>query len=145
LPNSKFLEGLSQKASKFTASSIGFGVALTLIVVWLVVGPFLHYSENWQFFFTTLTTIIPFLLIFLIQRAQNKDISALHLKLNELIASKRGASNRLLNVEEKTEDELAALRDLHEQLPKNTLESHSLEHASKPELILPPSVKQEKS
>lgn len=85
----------------------------------------------------TLTTIITFLMVFLIQRAQNKDVLALHLKLNELIASQQGASNRLLNVEERTEKELEAFKELHEQLPKDSVAAHSIEHAVKSETILP--------
>lgn len=133
----KFLELLSQRATRFTASAFGFGFALAIIGVWLILGPILRYSEEWQLVINTLTTIITFLMVFLIQRAQNKDVMALHLKLNELIASQQGASNRLLNVEERTESELAAFKELHEQLPKDSVEAHSIEHAVKPEIIVP--------
>jgi low affinity Fe/Cu permease len=134
----KFLEHLSQRATRFTASALGFGSALALVLIWLLLGPMFHYSEDWQLVINTLTTIITFLMVFLIQRAQNKDVLALHLKLNELIASQQGASNRLLNVEERTEKELAAFKELHDQLPKDSIAAHSMEHAIKPELILPP-------
>src|SRR5262249_40421450 len=133
----KFLEQLSQRATRFTASATGFGLALAIVFIWLCLGPMFHFSENWQLIINTLTTIITFLMVFLIQRAQNKDVLALHLKLNELIASQQGASNRLLNVEERTEKELAAFKELHEQLPKDSVGGNSMEHAVKPEIILP--------
>jgi low affinity Fe/Cu permease len=71
-----------------------------------------------------------------LQRAQAKDMQALHIKLNELIASQTGASNRMLNIESASESELAAMRDLHDRLPKESMESHSLEHVRDRELIL---------
>ena len=132
-----FLENLSQRATRFTASALGFGSALAIVLLWLILGPLFRYSELWQLVINTLTTIITFLMVFLIQRAQNKDLLALHLKLNELIASQQGASNRLLNVEERTEKELEAIKELHGQLPKDSLAVHSIEQAVNPEIILP--------
>jgi low affinity Fe/Cu permease len=75
-------------------------------------------------------------MVFLLQRAQAKDMQALHIKLNELIASHIGASNRMLNIESASESELAAMRDLHDRLPKGSMESHSLEHVRERELII---------
>jgi low affinity Fe/Cu permease len=133
----KLAEILSQKAIAFTASSTGFVCAVIIVVGWAIAGPILNYSQDWQFFINTFTSIATFLMVFLIQRAQSKDLIALNIKLNELIASQQGASNRLLNVEKSTEAELAEYQALHDQLPKDSLDSHSLEHAISPQIILP--------
>ena len=79
------------------------------MVVWAVTGPFFHYSENWQLVINTGTTIVTFVMVFLIQQSQNKDSVAVHLKLNELIASHRAASDKLIGIEDATEDELRIL------------------------------------
>jgi len=84
-------------------------VAAATVLVWLVSGPFFGYSETWQLVINTGTTIVTFLMVFLVQRAQNKDSRAIHLKLNEVVAAMRGSSNRLINVEGLTEDEVQAL------------------------------------
>ena len=87
----------SSWATAATGSTTGFSLAALMIIVWLVTGPAFGFSDTWQLVMNTVTSIITFLMVFLIQRAQNKDAHALHLKLNELIAAMQGASNRLLN------------------------------------------------
>ncbi|MGD9765168.1 MAG: low affinity iron permease family protein [Candidatus Binatia bacterium] len=101
---------MARHVSAFVSGSAAFGVALGLVVVWAASGPFFGYSEAWQLVINTGTTIVTFLMVFLIQRTQQKDSVAMHLKLNELIAALRGASNRLLTAEELSEDELEVLR-----------------------------------
>src|SRR5690348_14216758 len=96
-------------ATKWTGSTTAFIVAAATVVVWAVSGPIFHYSDTWQLTINTGTTIVTFLMVFLIQRAQNKDALAIQLKLNELLASQQGASNRLINVEDMSEDEIIAL------------------------------------
>ena len=91
---------LAESITKFSGSTSTFVLTAGLVVVWGAVGPLFHYSENWQLVINTGTTIITFLMVFLIQRAQNKDSLVLHLKLNELIAATRGASNRLINAQD---------------------------------------------
>ena len=120
---------------RWTGSTSAFALALLVIVVWAVIGPIFHYSDTWQLVINTGTTIITFLMVFLIQRAQNKDSLALHLKLNELVAAMQGASNRLIDVEALTEKELATLHRYYGELAKlsrtatDVTESHSVEEA----------------
>jgi low affinity Fe/Cu permease len=128
-------ERLATRITRFTGSSVAFLVASAIIVAWLLTGPIFHYSDTWQLVINTGTTIVTFLMVFLIQRSQNKDSLALQLKLNELVAAVQGASNRLVNVEDLSEVELATLhahyRRLGEmaKLDTDLLKSHSVEEA----------------
>jgi low affinity Fe/Cu permease len=92
--------------TRFAGSPVAFGLAVITVVVWIVTGPIFHYSDGWQLVINTGTTIVTFLMVFLIQQSQNKDSVALHLKLNELIASHRAASNGMIGIEDASEDEL---------------------------------------
>src|SRR4051812_24256977 len=87
-------ESFSKVIMRWTGSSAAFGWALTAIVVWAALGPVFRFSDTWQLVINTSTTIVTFLMVFLIQRAQNKDSLAVHLKLNEIVAALTGASNR---------------------------------------------------
>ena len=82
------------------------GCAVGVVIVWALLGPVFHFSDTWQLVINTGTTIVTFLMVFLIQRSQNKDSLAIHLKLNEIVAVLQGASNRLINVEDLTEQEV---------------------------------------
>src|SRR6266542_4395411 len=104
-----WLERASGYATKWTGSSGAFALAAGTILVWATTGPIFHFSDTWQLVINTGTTIVTFLMVFLIQRAQNKDSRAIHLKLNELIASLKGPSNRLIDVEELAEEEIKIL------------------------------------
>src|SRR5438876_1872548 len=104
-----FLERASGWATRWTGSSIAFAIAVGVILVWAVTGPLFGFSDTWQLVINTGTTIVTFLMVFLIQRSQNKDALVLHLKLNEIVAALEGASNRLINVEDLTEDEVRML------------------------------------
>src|SRR5438309_206245 len=84
-------ERFSQVAANWSGSSAAFGLALLTVIVWLVSGPWFKFSDTWQLVINTGTTIITFLMVFLIQRSQNKDSRAIHLKLNELVAAMKGA------------------------------------------------------
>src|SRR6201985_2747458 len=101
-----FFERFSNWATVATGSSAAFIIAAATVVVWAVTGPLFHYSETWQLVINTGTTIVTFLMVFLIQKSQNKDSKAIHLKLNELLASHEGTSNRMVNIEDLTEAEL---------------------------------------
>ena len=132
---SERIERLSSAVAAWTGSTAAFGLACLVVIVWFATGPLFHYSDTWQLVINTGTTIVTFLMVFLIQRSQNKEALAVQLKLNELVAAKRGASNRLIDVEDLTEEELQVLRKHYAVLSRmsktdRTLtESHSIEEA----------------
>ena len=109
-------EKVSTAATRWTGSTSALIAATTIIAVWLISGPFFHYSNTWQLVINTGTTIITFLMVFLIQRSQNKESLAVQLKLNELVAAMQGASNRLIDVEELSEEELQVLHKYYQRL-----------------------------
>ena len=106
---------VSQAAGSFWT----FSLALLVVLVWAATGPIFHYSETWQLVINTGTTIVTFLMVFVIQHAQNKDMRAVQLKLNELIAAVEGASNRLIDVEDLTDRELEHLYTRFQTLAKS--------------------------
>jgi low affinity Fe/Cu permease len=106
-------EKFANWATIATGSSAAFITAITIILVWGITGPIFKYSDTWQLIINTGTTIVTFLMVFLIQKSQNKDSKALHLKLNELIAAHQGASNRMVNIEAITEKELDQLHKFY--------------------------------
>ncbi len=101
-----FFEKFSNWATAATGSSAAFIIATATVIIWAATGPVFKYSETWQLVINTGTTIVTFLMVFLIQKSQNKDSKAIHLKLNELLASHEGTSNRMVNIEDLTEAEL---------------------------------------
>jgi low affinity Fe/Cu permease len=113
---SEALEKFSYQATRATGTSMAFVLAVSVIVVWGITGPIFGFSDTWQLVINTGTTIVTFLMVFLIQRAQNKDALAIHLKLNEIVAALEGASNRLIDVEDLTEPEIDALRNYYKKL-----------------------------
>lgn len=122
-------ERFSTAVTRVTGKPVAFISAFAMVVVWAFSGPVFHYSETWQLVINTSTTIITFLMVFLIQQAQNKDTIALHLKLNELIAANKRASNRLINIEELTEDELANLKNFFINLSHNNESDNFTQHS----------------
>src|SRR4029077_2149802 len=102
--------------TRFTGSTPAFTIAVGIILVWAVTGPIFHYSDTWQLVINTGTTIVTFLMVFLIQRSQNNDSRAVHLKLNEIVAALAGASSRLINVEDMSEEEIALLHKHYRKL-----------------------------
>jgi low affinity Fe/Cu permease len=134
-PLGRALEKISREVTAWTGSSWAFALAALVIIAWLVSGPLFHFSDTWQLVINTGTTIITFLMVFLIQRAQNKDSMALQLKLNELVAAVAGASNRLIDIEELSEHDLRILHRHYQTLAKmakddlDLKESHSVEEA----------------
>lgn len=131
---SALFERFSERATKAAGSTGAFLSAFALVVVWAASGPVFNYSETWQLVINTGTTIITFLMVFLIQKSQNKDSMALQLKLNELLASNELASNRIVDVEDLTEEEIKFLQKFYKQLADKTKkqggnlqESHSIE------------------
>lgn len=130
-------ERFSSSVTKATGSSAAFLLALGTVILWAITGPVFGYSENWQLVINTGTTIITFLMVFLIQKAQNKESMSVQLKLNELIAATKGASNRLVSVEDLTEEELCVLQQHYQTMAEITQKasdlrrSHSIEEAIK--------------
>jgi low affinity Fe/Cu permease len=118
------LERFSTRASQWTGSSWAFGIALTLVLVWAIAGPLFRFSADWQLVINTGTTIATFLMVFLIQRAQNKEARAVQLKLNEIVAALEGASNRLVGAEDLSEDELHALHERYLKLAAQVQSRH---------------------
>jgi len=133
---SKFFDKFSSKVTKVTGKPIAFILACVIIIVWAVTGPVFHFSDTWQLVINTGTTIITFLMVFVIQQSQNKDTIALQIKLNELIASSQTASNRLIDVEDLTPQELETLKKFYIQLAKLAAKetdikaTHSIEEAA---------------
>jgi len=129
------LEEFSHLATAWTGSTWAFTVAVAVIVIWAVTGPIFRFSDTWQLVINTGTTIVTFLMVFLIQRTQNKDSLAIQLKLNELLASQQGASNRLINLEDWSEEDIIALHKRfaelseHLQTAADDCQSHSVVEA----------------
>ena len=109
---------LAKKASTFTGRPACFALALGIIVAWAVTGPLFGYSDTWQLVINTGTTVITFLMVFLIQNSQNRDTEAIQLKLDELIRATRGAHNALLDLEELEEAELDGFRSRYTALAR---------------------------
>jgi low affinity Fe/Cu permease len=108
----------ARRSSVILGSAWSFVAALVIIVVWLITGPTFHFSDTWQLIINTATTIVTFLMVFLIQNTQNRDAKAVHLKLDELIRAIKGARNKLVDLEDLSEDELRALQQQFERLRK---------------------------
>lgn len=111
-----FFEKISTKITTWTGSPVAFGVAVIIVLAWIFSGPIFGYSDTWQLVINTGTTIITFLMVFLIQKSQNKESKAIQLKLNELIAASRHASNRMVDIEDLTEAELDVLHKYYQRL-----------------------------
>lgn len=132
-----FFERFANWATFFTGSSNAFLGALLIVIVWIASGPFFHYSDTWQLVINTGTTIVTFLMVFLIQKAQNKDSKALQIKLNELIAASKEASNRMVDIEDLTEKDLDQLHTYFVKLAElakkesDIHKSHSIDAAVK--------------
>ena len=106
----------AKATSRLTGRPITFSIAIAIIIIWAFTGPLFHYSDTWQLVINTSTTIITFLMVFLIQNTQNRDSEAIHIKLDELIRAMEGAHNALLDLEELEEDDLDRIRGDYEKL-----------------------------
>jgi low affinity Fe/Cu permease len=133
---SRLFNRFSAHVTKAAGRPVATIVAFALILIWAVTGPIFDYSDTWQLFINTGTTIITFLMVFVIQQSQNKDTIALQLKLNELIACNEQASNRLIDIEDLTEEELIVLKKFYVKLSqlaekeKELFTSHSIDEAN---------------
>ena len=136
-PKAHIVEKLSTGVTRAAGTNSAFMFAFLAVILWAACGPVFHYSEAWQMVINTGTTIITFLMVFLIQKSQNKDSLAIQLKLNELIAAHEFASNRLVNVENMTEEEMKIIQKYYTQLSRltkseeNLQTSHSIDEAGR--------------
>ncbi len=128
-------ERFASKVTKATGKPFAFIIVCTIILIWIITGPVFHFSDTWQLVINTGTTIITFLMVFVIQHSQNKDNVALQLKLNELIAATATASNRLVDVEDLSAEELETLKKFYIRLSalskkeKDIHHTHSIDEA----------------
>ena len=113
---------LFSRVAKWTAHAaghpLGFGIALLIIIIWAISGPFFEFDDTWQLVINTGTTIVTFLMIFLVQNTQNRDAAAIHLKLDELIRAQEGAHNACMDLEELSEEHLISMRERYESLAR---------------------------
>ncbi len=116
----------SAKVTAAAGSPAAFIAAFLIIIIWGITGPLFKFSDTWQLVINTGTTIITFLMVFVIQQSQNKDTKALHLKLNELIACNKLASNRLIDIEDLTADEIEVLKKYYVELAKLSAKEKSI-------------------
>lgn len=123
---SNWFEKFASKVSKAAGSTPAFAVAFSIVLVWGISGPFFDFSETWQLVINTGTTIITFLMVFLIQKAQNKDSLAIQLKLNELVASNELSSNRLVDIESMSEEEMMVVQKYYHKLSMLTEKQETL-------------------
>jgi len=119
---------LSVAASTALGSPWLFVANVFLILVWLAAGPFAHFSDTWQLIVNTATTVFTYLAVFLIQNTQNRDSKAVHLKLDELISSVHGARNRLVDLEDLSDEELSKLQQEFKRLKKHAMENSGDNH-----------------
>ena len=108
----------AHRSAFMLGSAWAFAAAAFVILVWLVTGPTFHFSDTWQLIINTATTIITFLMVFLIQNTQNRDAKAVHLKLDEMIRAIKGARNQLVDLEDLSDEELKKLEEQFQQLRK---------------------------
>src|SRR5438046_11490 len=108
----------ARRSSTILGSAWAFAVAILIIVVWGITGPTFHYSDTWQLIINTGTTIVTFLMVFLIQNTQNRDAKAVHLKLDEVIRALRGARNELIDLEKLADEDLTSLEKQFERVRK---------------------------
>ena len=131
----KWFSDVATKVTKATGSPIVVVLAFLSVIIWAATGPVFHYSQNWQLVINTSTTIITFLMVFIIQHAQNKDTTAMQIKLNELLAANKNASNRVVNIEDLSEPELMLLKSFYKKLSdiaqkeKELFTTHSVDEA----------------
>jgi low affinity Fe/Cu permease len=112
----RFGERLAQAVTRWTGSTAAFSIATVSVVIWAAIGPLFQWSDTWQLVMNTASSIVTFLMVFLIQRSQNKDTLAVHLKLNEIITATERASKAIVSVEDLSETELQSIRERYQKL-----------------------------
>lgn len=133
--NKSIFDKFATVVTRYSGHPIAFFSACAIVIIWAITGPIFHFSDTWQLVINTGTTIITFIMVFIIQQSQNKDTIALHLKLNELIAATKTASNRLVDVEDLSEKELQVLKQFYvgianmAELEADIFTTHSVDEA----------------
>jgi low affinity Fe/Cu permease len=122
----------ANRSSVMLGSAWAFAAAVLAIIVWIVTGPTFHFSDTWQLIINTATTIVTFLMVFLIQNTQNRDAKAMHLKLDELIRAVEGARNQLVDLEELSDNDLKKLEEQFRRLRKQSENGRTRSDISKP-------------
>src|SRR6187549_4272452 len=117
-----FFERVARQVTNWAGSSAAFAISLLVVIVWLVSGPYFHYSDTWQLVINTGTTIITFLMVFLIQSTQNRDAEAVQVKLDEIIRAIGNAKNELLDLEELEEKDLDEIRQTYTDMAQKARE-----------------------
>lgn len=115
-PMTRAFDAFAAAVTRWAGSPVAFSVAVLTVFAWIISGPLFHYSDGWQLVINTGTTIVTFLMVFLIQQSQNKDSIAVHLKLNELLASQTAANNQLIGIEDASEEDLRRIAHAYLQL-----------------------------
>ena len=113
---SEFFRQVARRISDFLGTASVFWIAVAMIVVWAATGPLFGFSDTWQLIINTTTTVITFLMVFIIQNTQNRDSKAIHLKLDELIKAKKGARNSMIDLDRLSDEELKALEEQYKAL-----------------------------
>ena len=134
MTTTKTFNTLAKSISKFTGNPLCFGLALLTVLAWAVTGPLFGFSQTWQLVINIGTTIITFLMVFLIQNTQNRDTEAMQIKLDELIRVTRLANNELLDLEELEESELDQLRERYEEMARQAKNLRATKEARKPSI-----------
>src|SRR2546421_5571892 len=112
----------ARRTARVSGSASAFAIALMIILAWVITGPIFHFSDTWQLVINTATTIITFLMVFLIQNTQNRDAEAMQIKLDELIRATKGCHNAVLDIEELSEEELDKIKHGYRLLARKALE-----------------------
>jgi low affinity Fe/Cu permease len=134
---SSWFSDFAKKTARAAGQPVVFSLAVALIVLWLITGPFFGFSDTWQLIINTGTTIVTFLMVFLIQNTQNRDSEAMHIKLDELIRAIDGAHNALLNLEDLGERELDRIRADYTKLAEEARETLLEKRTGTPEVAQP--------
>lgn len=126
---SNFFENFSAHVTRATGSNAGFIIAFALVIIWAATGPAFHFSDTWKWIISIGTSMITFLMVFLLQKSQNKDSLAIQLKLNELLAAHELASNRLVNVEGMTESEMKTIQKYYSKLSEFAMKENKMQQS----------------
>lgn len=135
----KWFDATAKAGARYAGHPLGFGLAALVVAAWLVTGPLFGFSDTWQLVINTATTILTFLMVFLIQNTQNRDSEAMQIKLDELIRTQRSAHNALLDLEELSQEDLDKFRDKYEALARQARRNlrHGLRDEGQPSVDRP--------